>query len=382
MKCRIHRLGRLRHIEVTDIRRWGEPCREDRLLPFLSHLTSLPCLSSLHLTKVHLSRLPAASLVQAVLATPIVELDPLSNSLTTYQASLLLASLSSSDQASKMGKPKLSHLTLRNCSLTAVCPHLMTALANLSSFTALWVEFSPAQLEVLLTSLASSNSRLRSLTLPDYYCAGLATRALQPDTLATALASLQSLSYGCHVPDQLWNMMAEGRGRIKRMDVRRKFLIEHPSPDILARALNTLEEIDFEKNFPEDEDSEYADCFHGNQVVKIFERMSRSTSVKKLTLEINEENILNHLELPPGLFAKALLNIEEVIIEVDDERVFYEEIIELFRQISTSKESKLQKLRLNVRSSTKHKLSLPSALVSNIILRMQDLKLHGCVHIM
>ena len=364
---------------MTDIRRWGEACREDRLLPFLTHLTSLPCLSSLHLTKVHLSRLPAAALVQAVLATPSVQLDPLSNSLTTYQASLLLASLSSS----KTGNPGLSHLTLRNCSLTAVCPHLMASLANLSSFTALWVEFSPAQLEVMLTSLASSNSKLRALTLPDYYCAGLATRALQPDTLATALASLQSLSYGCHVPDQLWKIMAEGKARIKRMNVRRKFLIEHPSADILARALSTLEEIDFEKNFPEDEDSEYADCFHGHQVVKIFERMSRSSSsVRKLTLEIGEENILNHLELPPGLFAKALLNIEEVTIEVEDERVFYKEIIELFRQISMSKESKLQKLELIVRSSTKHELSLPSVLVSNVILRIQDLKLHGCVHIM
>ena len=259
----------------------------------------------------------------------------------------------------------------------------MVALANLSSFTALWVEFSPAQLEVMLTSLASPNSRLRALTLPDYYCAGLATRALQPDTLATALASLQSLSYGCHVPDQLWKIMAEGKARIKRMNVRRKFLIEHPSADILARALSTLEEIDFEKNFPEDEDSEYADCFHGHQVVKIFERMSRSSSsVRKLTLEIGEENILNHLELPPGLFAKALLNIEEVTIEVEDERVFYKEIIELFRQISTSKESKLQKLELSVRSSTKHELSLPSVLVSNVILRIQDLKLHGCVNIM
>ena len=157
---------------MTDIRRWGEACREDRLLPFLTHLTSLPCLSSLHLTKVHLSRLPAAALVQAVLATPSVQLDPLSNSLTTYQASLLLASLSSS----KTGSPGLSHLTLRNCSLTAVCPHLMVSLANLSSFTALWVEFSPAQLEVMVTSLANPSSKLRSLTLPDYYCAGLATR--------------------------------------------------------------------------------------------------------------------------------------------------------------------------------------------------------------
>ena len=109
--------------------------------------------------------------------------------------------------------------------------------------------------------------------------------------------------------------------------------------------------------------------------------MSGSSSVKKLTLEISEENILNHLELPPGLFAKALLNVEEVIIEVEDERVFYEEIIELFRRIGTSKDSKLQKLEINARSSTKHKLSLPSALVSNVILRMQDLKLHGCVHI-
>ena len=367
---------------MTDIRRWGEACREDRLLPFLTHVTSLPCLASLHLTKVHLSRLPAAALVQAVLATPKVELDPLSNSLTTYQASLLLASLSSSDRTSKTSNPGLSDLTMRNCSLTSVCPHLMASLANLSSFTALWVEFSPDQLEVMLTSLASPNSRLRSLTLPDYYCAGLATRALQPDTLATALASLQYLSYGCHVPEQLWKMMAEGQARIKRMEVRRKFLIEHPSADILARALNTLQEIDFEKNFPEDEDSEYADCFHGNQVVKIFERMSRSTNVRKLTLEISEENILNHLELPPGLFAQALLNIEEVIIEVKDERIFYEEIIDLLRRISTSKESKLQKLELRVMSSTKHKLTLPSALVSNVILRMQDLCLHGCVHIL
>ena len=162
-------------MEVTDIRRWGESCREDRLLPFLLHLTSLPCLQSLHLTKVHLSRLPAAALVQAVLATPTVELDPLSNSLTTYQASLLLASLSSSS-SKKVNDPKLSHLTLRNCSLTAVCPHLMASLANLSSFTALWVEFSPAQLEVMVASLANPSSKLRSLTLPDYYCAGLATR--------------------------------------------------------------------------------------------------------------------------------------------------------------------------------------------------------------
>ena len=143
---------------MTDIRRWGETCREDRLLPFLTHLTSLPCLSSLHLTKVHLSRLPAAALIQAVLAIPRVELDPLSNSLTTYQASLLLASLSSSKN------PGLAHLTLRNCSLTAVCPHLMAALTNLASFTALWVEFTPVQLEVMLTSLTSSNSRLRALT--------------------------------------------------------------------------------------------------------------------------------------------------------------------------------------------------------------------------
>ena len=163
-------------MEVTDIRRWGESCREDRLLPFLLHLASLPCLQSLHLTKVHLSRLPAAALVQAVLATPTVELDPLSNSLTTYQASLLLASLSSSSDCRSKNDSKLSHLTLRNCSLTAVCPHLMASLANLSSFTALWVEFSPAQLEVMVTSLANPSSKLRSLTLPDYYCAGLATR--------------------------------------------------------------------------------------------------------------------------------------------------------------------------------------------------------------
>jgi len=161
-------------------------------------------------------------------------------------------------------------------------------------------------------------------------------------------------------------------------------LIEHPSADILARALNTLEEIDFERNFPEDEDSEYADCFHANQVVKIFERMSGGkSSVKKLIVKISEDNILNHLELPPGLFAKALLNIEEVIIEVEDERVFNEEIIELFRRISaSSKELQLQRLELNVRSSKKHELALPSTLVSNVILRIQDLKLHGCVHIM
>ena len=210
----------------------------------------------------------------------------------------------------------------------------------------------------------------------------LATRALQPETLSTALASLESLSYGCHVPDQLWKLMAEGKAKTKTMDMRRRFLIEHPSADILARALNTLEEIDFEKNFPEDEESEYSDCFHDKQVIKIFERMSWKTSVKKLTLEISKENILNHLELPPGLFAQALLNVEEVMIEVKDERVFYEEIVELFRRVSVSKDSKLQKLEVMVKSTTKHELRLPSSLVSNVILKVQELKLQGCVHIM
>ena len=104
--------------------------------------------------------------------------------------------------------------------------------------------------------------------------------------------------------------------------------------------------------------------------------------MKKLTLEISKENILNHLELPPGLFAQALLNVEEVMIEVKDERVFYEEIVELFRRVSSSKDSKLQKLELVVKSTTKHELRLPSSLVSNVILKIQELKLQGCVHIM
>ena len=261
------------------------------------------------MSQVHLSRLPATVLVQALLATPIVHLDPLSNSFTTYQASLLLASLSSHGRSTSTNNLRLSHLSLSNCSLTSVCPELMSSLANLDSFTTSLVEFSPVQLEVMLKALTSPKSQLKALTLPDYYCARLATKALQPEILATALASLHSLCYGGHVPDQLWKMMAEGKARIRRIQVGRSFLIEHPSPDILARAINSLEEIDFEKDFPEDDESEYADCFDGSQVIEIFERMSRGTSVRKLTLEISEENILNHLELPSGLFARALADL-------------------------------------------------------------------------
>ena len=113
-----------------------------------------------------------------MLSTPTVHLDPLSNSFTTYQASLLLASLSSQGRSTSRSNLRLSHLTLCNCSLTSVSPELMTSLANLDSFSTSLVEFSPVQLEVMLKALTSPKSQLKALTLPDYYCTRLATKTL------------------------------------------------------------------------------------------------------------------------------------------------------------------------------------------------------------
>ena len=103
--------------------------------------------------------------------------------------------------------------------------------------------------------------------------------------------------------------------------------------------------------------------------------------MRKLTLEISEENILNHLELPSGLFAKALINVEEVIIDLKDEGAFYAEIVDLLQHIRVSEPSTLQKLELRVKSPTKRKLSLCSDLVSDVVLKLERLTLLGCLDI-
>lgn len=361
---------------MTELRAWDSVCRQDRILPFLRLTTSLPRLTSLRLTKVHLSRLPAAALAQAVLNTPHVEIDPLNHSLSPYQATVLLTTLASHP------RPLLTHLSLLHCSLTQAPAHLLaTTVAKLTSFSALWVELTQEQVVAMITALAAHDSKLRSLVMPDYYTAEVATRAVDPAILVEALASLETLTYGCHVPPQLWPRLARGETRLRSLTVQRRFLMDL-SPTVLAGAINILKQVDFEQNFPEDEGSEYVDCFTRDQVKEVFEQMAKKTNLKKVSLEISEENILNHLELPNGLFAQALVNVEDLTIHVKNEPHFYPELEELMILCTKpSKNHKLKRLSISVSSTSGHKFCLPSSLVSDVVLQVGEVRLIGCIDV-
>ena len=313
---------------------------------------------------------------QALVSTPEVLLDPLSYSLSRYQATIFLSQLATCPC------PSLTHLTLRHCSLTSVPPPLLArAVARLTSFTALWVELSHTQVPALFTALADPSSRLRHLSLSDYYGTEMVTRLeVEPDTLARALASLETLTYSCHLPPQFWRLLAEGEARLRRITVPRRFAIECPAED-LASALNNLEQLDFEKDFSEDSEGEFVDCFNSEQVIKVFEKMSKNTKLKKVTVEISEENILNHLELIHGLFAEALSNVEEVKIIVKNEVHFNSEITHLFHLLGLTANYRLRKLWLSV-DSQPAKFKLDPGVVSQLDSgKVQEIKLDGDIKI-
>lgn len=199
----------------------------------------------------------------------------------------------------------------------------------------------------------------------DYYGTEMVTRlGVDPSTLALALTSRERITYSCHLPLEFWLLLGAGEAKLHKMQVPRRFAVECP-PEHLAMALNMLKELDFERDFAEDGDAEDSDCFSSEQVVKIFEQMAKNTKLNKVSVEISEENILNHYELPSGLFALALANVEEVRIQVKDERHFHPEISELLTLLGNTTNTSTRRVWLSVDSSGK-KFPLDSALIARL----------------